>query len=113
MAQYTAYGDGYGFAPYLDKVLSLGFVKVTGSPPDFEGVNIRSESGERVGHDVTGAKASGMLMVDGVLYMLARNTGNSQLAWSVDGARTWTWADWRFTTSFGYPTLQFWIRDST
>lgn len=104
-AQYTAYGDGYGFAPYLDKVLSLGFVKVNGSPDDFHGGNIRSESGERVGHDVTGAKASGMLMVDGVLYMLARNTRNSQLAWSVNGARTWTWANWRFTTSFGYPTF--------
>lgn len=103
--QYTAYGDGYGFAPYLDKVLSLGFVKVIGSPSNFEGINIRSESGERVGHDITGAKASGMLMVEGVLYMLARNTGNSQLAWSVDGAQTWTWADWRFTTSFGCPTF--------
>ena len=104
-AQYTAYGDGYGFSPYLDKVLSLGFVKVTGLPPDFEGINIRSESGERVGHDITGAKASGMLMLDDILYMLARNTGNSQLAWSVDGARMWTWADWRFTASFGYPTF--------
>jgi len=104
-ALYTAYGDGYGFSPYREKVLSLGFVKVTGPPTKFEGVNIRSESGERVGPNVTGAKASGMLMVDGVLYMLARNTGNSQLAWSVDGARTWTWADWRFTTGFGYPTF--------
>jgi hypothetical protein len=46
-----------------------------------------------------------MLMVDGVLYMLARNAGNSQLAWSKDYAKTWTWADWKFTTSFGHPAF--------
>jgi hypothetical protein len=44
-------------------------------------------------------------MVDGVLYALVRNTGNSQLAWSADHGRTWTWADWKFTTGFGCPTF--------
>ncbi len=46
-----------------------------------------------------------MLCVDAVLYLLVRNAGNSQLAWSSDHARTWTWADWKFTTSFGCPTF--------
>jgi hypothetical protein len=43
--------------------------------------------------------------VKGVLYLWARNSGNSQLAWSADHGRTWTWADWKFTDSFGCPTF--------
>ena len=44
-------------------------------------------------------------MVDGVLYLWARNAGNAQLAWSNDRGGTWTWSDWKFTTSFGCPTF--------
>jgi CubicO group peptidase (beta-lactamase class C family) len=102
---YTAYGDGWGFEPKTEKKLSLGIVKVLGSPPDFRGVNIRTESGERTGQGSKGAKASGMLCVDGVLYMLVRNVGNSQVAWSGDYGKTWEWCDWKFTTSFGCPTF--------
>jgi hypothetical protein len=102
---YTAYGDGWGFEPKTEKKLSLGIAKVRGSPPDFEGVNIRTESGERTGQGIKGAKASGMLCVDGVLYMLVRNVGNSQIAWSKDYGKTWTWCDWKFTVSFGCPTF--------
>jgi hypothetical protein len=46
-----------------------------------------------------------MLMVDGVLYMWVRNAGNSQLALSTDHGQTWTWSDWKFTTSFSFPTF--------
>lgn len=102
---YTAYGDGNGFPPRVPRKLSLGFARVTGGPGDFVGINIRSPTGEAVGDGPRGKKASGMLMVDGVLYMWARNAGNSQLAWSSDHARTWTWAPWKFTTSFGCPTF--------
>jgi len=102
---YTAYGDGWGFEPKTKKKLSLGIAKVIGRPSDFRGVNIRTESGERVGQGAKGAKASGMLCVDGVLYMLVRNVGNSQIAWSSDHGKTWTWCDWKFTESFGYPTF--------
>jgi CubicO group peptidase (beta-lactamase class C family) len=102
---YTAYGDGWGFEPKTKKKLSLGIVKIVGSPPDFKGVNIRTESGERVGPGAKGAKASGMLCVDGVLYMLVRNVGNSQIAWSKDRGKTWRWCDWKFTVSFGCPTF--------
>ena len=44
-------------------------------------------------------------MVDGVLYLWVRNAGNAQLAWSTDHGKTWEWADWKFTTSFGCPTF--------
>jgi CubicO group peptidase (beta-lactamase class C family) len=102
---YTAYGDGWGFEPKTKKKLSLGIAKIVGSPPDFKGVNVRTETGERVGQGPKGAKASGMLCIEGVLYMLVRNTGNSQIAWSRDYGKTWRWCDWRFTTSFGAPTF--------
>jgi len=102
---YTAYGDGWGFEPKTKEKLSLGIVQVAGSPPDFRGINIRTESGERTGQGDQGAKASGMLYVDGVLYMLVRNVGNSQIAWSRDHGKTWKWCEWKFTVSFGYPTF--------
>ena len=102
---YTAYGDGNGFLPNTEIKLSLGLSKVAGYPPDIRGTNIRSQSGERIGDGRYGAKASGMLMVDGTLYMLARNLCNSQIAWSDDKGETWEWADWRFTSGMGCPTF--------
>ena len=102
---YSAYGDGWGFEPHTEKKLSLGLVRVKGGPPNFKGVNVRSESAEQIGQGSEGKKASGMLMVDGVLYMWVRNAGNSQLAWSENRGGTWSWADWKFTTSFGAPTF--------
>jgi CubicO group peptidase (beta-lactamase class C family) len=108
-SQYTAYGDGAGFDPKVDKKLSLGVAKISGGPDDFRGTNIRSSTIEQVGHGRVGRKASGILMVDGVLYMWLRNVnGNgeeSQLAWSEDHGVTWAYSDWKFTTSFGYPTF--------
>ena len=107
-ALYTAYGDGWGFEPKTERKLSLGLARVTGEADDFHGVNIRSETGETVGQGERGVKASGILMVDSVLYMLARNAANARLAWSEDRSKTWEWADWRMTESFGAPSfLQF------
>lgn len=37
--------------------------------------------------------------------MFVRNAANSQLAWSGDRGKHWTWADWKFSTSFGCPTF--------
>jgi hypothetical protein len=102
--QYTAYGDGWGFEPPTDKKLSLGFAKITGTPRDFRGENIRSVSGERKGDGPAGPKASGMLSLDGTLYMWVRNLGNAQLAWSLDHGRTWDWG-LRIETSFGTPSF--------
>src|SRR6202035_3015108 len=47
--QYTAYGDGWGFEPFLPEKLGLGFARVAGEPPGFKGENIRSPTGEQVG----------------------------------------------------------------
>jgi hypothetical protein len=103
-ALYGAYGDGNGFEPHTPEKLSMGFARIIGGPSGFHGVNIRSK-GETRGDGQKGIKASGLLMVDGVLYLWARNAGNSRLAWSRDRGATWTWADWKFTESFGAPTF--------
>src|SRR5262249_16077328 len=108
---YTAYGDGNGFEPFLKEKLSLGFARVEGGPVDFNGMNLRSSTIEQRGDGARGKKSSGILMVDGVLYLWTRNAGNSQLAWSSDRGRTWLWAEWRFTTSFGCPTFLNFGRD--
>jgi len=104
---YTAYGDGWGFDPKVEKKLSLGLAKITGNPDDFQGINIRSETGEHVGQGRFGKKVSGMLMVKGILYMWIRNANEdgaqSQLAWSSNHGKTWKYSDWKFTASFGYP----------
>lgn len=102
---YTAWGDGTGFAPKTPKKLSLGLAKVLGSPPNITGINIRSASIEQSGDGEAGKKAGGILMVDGVLYLWARNAANSQLAWSADHGAIWAWADWKFSASFGCPTF--------
>ncbi|MGQ9563270.1 MAG: serine hydrolase [Thermogutta sp.] len=102
---YTAYGDGWGFDPRVPQKLSLGLAVVEGTPPALRGVNIRSETAEQFGEGARGKKASGILMVDGVLYMLVRNAQNAQLARSYDHGRTWEWANWKFTVSFGCPTF--------
>ena len=104
---YTAYGDGYGFDPIVPEKLGLGFARVMGGPTDFTGENIRSDA-ENTGMGASGKKASGLLMVGGVLYMWVRNADNngnhSQLAWSRDRAQTWTWSSWKFE-QFGYPAF--------
>jgi hypothetical protein len=98
--QYTAFGDGWGFDPGVPGKLSLGFARIAGPASDWAGANIHPSNGEQTGDGASGKKASGMLMVDGVLYMWVRNADNagrqSQLAVSTDRAETWTWSDWTF-----------------
>jgi CubicO group peptidase (beta-lactamase class C family) len=104
---YTAYGDGFGFDPKMTKKKSMGFAKVEGRFSNFTGTNIPSPD-EQLGHGRTGKKASGMLMVDGILYKWVRNIdgkGNrAQLAWSDDYGKSWQWNSWRFD-AFGYCTF--------
>jgi hypothetical protein len=104
-ALYTAYGDGSGFEPFVPEKLSLGLARVTGMPPAFTGENLRAPSLEQRGAGKNGRKASGMLCVEGTLYLWARNATNSQLAWSEDHGANWHWADWKFTNSFGCPSF--------
>jgi hypothetical protein len=105
---YTAYADGNGFAPFVPSKLSLGIGRITGDAQNFTGTNIRSSSAEQTGDGQAGKKASGMLMVDGTLYMWVRNANNNgtacQLAWSADHALTWTWSSWKFN-ELGYCTF--------
>jgi hypothetical protein len=98
-AMYTTWGDGTGFAPRVERKLSLGFARVTGSPAAFQGVNVRSKA-EQLGEGRTGKKGFGILSVGGTLYLWLGHAdqkgGASQLAWSKDHAKTWTFADWKF-----------------
>jgi CubicO group peptidase (beta-lactamase class C family) len=102
-AIYTAYGDGYGFEPRVERKLSMGFARITGGSGDFRAVNLPSD-GERTGDGARGAKASGILMVDGVLYLWVRNVGNAQLGWSMDRGKTWQWG-FKMETAFGSPAF--------
>ncbi|MGC8742280.1 MAG: serine hydrolase [Verrucomicrobiia bacterium] len=102
---YTAYGDGYGFEPFLKEKLSLGIARISGYPPDFHGENIRSKTIEQKGDGKSGIKASGLLAVDDLIYLLARNAGNSRIAFSKDYGKTWSWTEWKFAESFGCPTF--------
>ena len=102
-AQYTSYGDGFGFEPRVEKKLGMGFARITGGPGDYRGVNLRSD-GERTGDGAKSPKASGILMVDGVLYLWVRNVGNAQLLWSRDRGRTWE-SGFKFATGFGSPAF--------
>lgn len=101
---YTSYGDGWGFDPRVPQKLSQGWARIEGGPRDLRGVNIRTPTGERIGDGRAGAKASGLVMIGGTLYALIRNTGNAQLAWSSDNAKTWQWG-FKFETSFATPSL--------
>jgi CubicO group peptidase (beta-lactamase class C family) len=103
--QYTAYGDGWGFEPFVARKQGLGFARVEGDPTGFKGVNIPSPTGEESGDGARAKKASGILCVEAVLYLWTRNAGNAQLAWSKDHGKTWHWANWKLTTSFGCPTF--------
>lgn len=104
-ALYGAYGDGNGFEPFTREKLSLGLARIEGGPEAFRGENLRSPTAEARGDGPKGRKASGLLMVDGTLYLLARNVANAQLAWSSDRGATWTWADWKFSDGFGAPSF--------
>ncbi len=102
---YTVYCDGKGFGGGSGEG-SMSLAKITGSPPNITGENIASTTGHKTGGGAEGRKASGLLMVEGVLYMWVRNLKNdgtgSSLAWSKDHAKTWTWAEWNFP-EIGYP----------
>jgi CubicO group peptidase (beta-lactamase class C family) len=101
--QYTSYGDGFGFEPHVERKLGMGFARILGPAASFRGENLRS-NGERIGNGAASPKASGILMVDGVLYLWVRNVGNSELWRSKDRGKTWE-QGFRFDTGFGSPTF--------
>ena len=99
-AIYTTWGDGWGFEPKVPNKLSMGFAHIVGTPGNFTASNIRSPA-EQPGGGRFGRKGWGIISVDGVLYLLMGHAdlkgGQAQLAWSHDHARTWTFANWKFT----------------
>jgi CubicO group peptidase (beta-lactamase class C family) len=107
--QYTSYGDGFGFEPFVERKLGMGFARITGGANAFRGENLRS-AGERVGNGAHSPKASGILMVDGGLYLWVRNVGNAELWRSKDRGKTWE-QGFRMETSFGSPTFLNFGRD--
>lgn len=81
---YTAFGDGWGFAPLLSSKAALGTARVTGNPPNIAAENLATlQSINASSH-----KATGMLMVDGVLYMWTRRDGG-RLWKSMDRGGSW------------------------
>jgi hypothetical protein len=108
--QTTAFGDGDGFDKENPN-LSLGFARILGDPPNHRGEDFVSDADTPEGGGPKGIKASGLLMVDGMLYMFVRNYRppnsndftNSRLAWSSNRGVNWTWADWHFSDTFGCP----------
>ena len=70
--QITALGDGNGFSGQ-DRHLTLGFARIIGNPPNHTGEDLVSDADTPEGGGSSGIKASGILMVDGTLYMLIRN----------------------------------------
>ena len=96
---YTTYGDGYGFKPKIKQKLSIGYAKISGTPPNHLGSNIRN-NGELLGQGRSGEKGIGIIMVDSVIYIWLmhadRNGGQSRLAWSDDHLQTVKFVDWVF-----------------
>lgn len=108
--QITAWGDGPGFDERPPR-LSLGFARVWGDPPNLRAEDFSSDADTPHGGGSSAIKASGLLLVDGTLYMWVRNYRppgsddftNARLAWSKDQGAHWTWADWHFADTFGCP----------
>jgi hypothetical protein len=103
---YTAGGDGDGFGGPRGNWIC----RVLGEPPALAGENITRIS---TASGAAGTKGSGLLSIDGTLYLWARNAdgmGNhAQLGWSTDHGNTWTWG--ATFTRLGYPTFINFGRD--
>ena len=98
-AIYTTFGDGWGFKPKVPNKLSMGFARIVGNAKDCKGENVRSANEEQ-GAGRAGKKAWGILSIDSLLFLWIGHAdqkgGQSQLAWSSDHAKSWTYADWKF-----------------
>ena len=75
-----------------------------GGAADFRGVNLRSD-GERTGGGARSPKASGMLMVDGVLYLVGAQRGKcATRCGREDRGKTWQWG-FKMEDGFGSPAF--------
>jgi hypothetical protein len=110
---YAAFGDGYGFEPRLQSKVSFGLAKISGNSPNISASNIQLAN-QIYGNGKLGKKASGLLMVDGTLFVWMRNANEkgegSQLAWSSDHGKTLQWCKWIFD-QLGYCTFVNYSKD--
>src|SRR6266404_5384582 len=101
---YTAWGDGGGFGGSdTDARVSLGFARIEGGPQHFRGVNLNGgKNSQYPASFPKKGKTDGILFDHGTLYATINLQDgrwpdvNHVLAWSTDGAKTWTQADWLF-----------------
>ena len=95
---YTSYGDGGGFDER--DPFSMGWSSVSGFPPNHVGQDIASTDSVPRGSGRSGEKGSGMVSVDGILYLGVRNAdnaGNMCEFWkSTDKAINWQKSTWKF-----------------
>jgi hypothetical protein len=109
--QYTAFGDGAGFGASAQESargplrVSMGVARIEGDWHDYRGVNLWGGKDAQNPATFEG-KGTGILCVDGVLYMWVAGPGSTtvpetQLAVSSDHSRTWRLADWKWTMHDG------------
>lgn len=104
--QYAVFGDGGGFGGNNTRGrVSMGVSCIEGTHLDYIGRNVWGGYKEENPAQFTG-KGTGILCVDGVLYMWVSGSGSkvvstSQLAVSRDHARTWERLDWRWSMRKG------------
>jgi hypothetical protein len=116
-------GGGFGGSNTVDRV-SLGFAKISGTPPSIVGTNVWGNTNAGAGKATYQAtfcgKPESILSVGGVLYAWIGSSynpsasdnpacpsnpsvSNHHLAWSSDSGETWKESSWDFTdTSGGY-----------
>jgi hypothetical protein len=94
---YTAAGDNTGAFQSTSTKYSCIIARVSGMPPSISGTDVKYLF---TGDGRSGKKGSGMLYIDNTLYMFVRNADNaghqSQLGWSTDYGKNWSWASWKF-----------------
>lgn len=106
---YAAWGDGGGFGGTdSDGRVAMGFARIAGPPERFVGTNLNG--GKDALHPASFprlGKTGGILAAGGVLYAwVNRQNGkwpdvDVGLAWSTDGAATWTSSAWVFPKGAG------------
>ena len=102
---YTANGDGLAFTPAAyqpfeyDDRFDMAVCRISGTPPNLSGTTIATDVGTNWGGPDYNRKPTGMLCVNGTLYLayqnLKKHTFDSvpaaSIAQSTDHGATWTW----------------------
>jgi uncharacterized protein DUF4185 len=121
---YTGWGDGGGFSGSdTNGRVSLGFARITGTPPSITGTNVWGAAPSYAQNPAQFCgKPAGMLSVGGVLYawilsyyQITSQCGpnpdpiETRLAWSNDLGANWRLSSWKFTETTGTMVLMSFI----